>query len=112
MNKVLFYAMTGEKSCLMHVMMNAVQLFDRGDEVKVIFEGQSVKLPSLLLEENNPHYLKARDHGLLAGICMACSKQFGMLQINKELGLPILDEMFGHAGIADYLDKGYSVISI
>ena len=112
MNKVLFYAMTGEKSCLMHVLMNAVHLFDHSDEVKIIFEGQSVKLPSLLQEENNAHYLKARDNNLLAGICMACSKQLSVLEINKELGLPLLSEMFGHAGIAEYLDKGYQVISI
>ena len=112
MNKVLFYAMTGEKSCLMHVLMNAVDLFDKGAEVKVIFEGGSVKLPSVLQEENNPHYIKAREQGLLAGICMACSKQLGVLEINRELGLPILSALFGHAGMSGYLDKGYSVISM
>ncbi|NLC33393.1 MAG: hypothetical protein GX781_08865 [Clostridiales bacterium] len=112
MNKVLFYAMTGEKSCLMHVLMNAVDLFDKEAEVKVIFEGQSVKLPSVLQQENNPHYVKARDKGLLAGICMACSKQLGVLDINKELGLPLLSEMFGHASMSDYIEKGYQVISM
>lgn len=112
MNKVLFYAMTGEKSCLLHVLMNAGQLFEQGDEVKVIFEGQSVKLPSLLEREQNPHYIKARDHQLLAGICLACSKQLDVLETNQELGLPMLSDMFGHAGIAEYLNKGFQVISI
>jgi hypothetical protein len=48
MKKVLFYAMTGEKSCFQHVLMNAIDLAADGMDVKIIFEGASVKLPSLL----------------------------------------------------------------
>jgi len=44
MKKVLLYAMTGEKSCFMHVLLNAVQLHEGGAQVRVVFEGASVKL--------------------------------------------------------------------
>ena len=44
MKKILFYAMTGEKMCFLHILMNAIDLTAAGNEVKVIFEGASVKL--------------------------------------------------------------------
>ena len=112
MSKYLFYAMTGEKSCLLHVLMNAVDLAEKGNEVKVIFEGRSVLLPSQLDKENNPHYVKARDKGLLAGICLACSKTLGVLEDNQALGLPMLSDMFGHAPMEPYMAQGYQVISM
>lgn len=110
--KVLFYAMTGEKSCLLHVLMNAVNLAEKGNEVKVVFEGRSVSLPGQLQKESNPHYVKARDKGLLAGICLACSRMLNVLEENQSLGLPMLNDMFGHAPMEPYMAQGYQVISM
>ena len=112
MKKILFYAMTGEKMCFQHVLMNAVDLAADGYEVKVIFEGASVKLPSLLAADKNPMYQKALDAGLIAGICLACSKALGVFEANEALGLPMLDDMFGHAGVKPWVKQGYEVISI
>lgn len=53
MKKILFYAMQGEKMCFVHVLLNALQLKEENCEVKIIFEGQAVKLPSVLENENN-----------------------------------------------------------
>ena len=44
MKKILFYGMTGEKMCFRHILLNALDLSADGEEVKVIFEGASVKL--------------------------------------------------------------------
>lgn len=112
MRKLLFYGMTGEKSCFLHVLLNAVQLHEAGYEVRVIFEGASVKLPALLNQDQNPLYLKAKEMGLLAGICLACSKMMGVYDGNAALGLPMLSDMSGHAGMKPYLDIGYEVVSI
>ncbi len=112
MKKVLFYGMTGEKSCFMHVLLNAVDLHEAGYTVKVIFEGASVKLPSVFDAEKNPVYLAAREAGLLAGICLACSKTLGVFEANEKLGLPMLGEMKGHAGVKPFMEEGYQVISI
>ena len=60
MKKILFYAMTGEKSCLLHVLMNAVDLHEKGHEVKVVFEGRSVGMAPVLFEDNNPHFMKGK----------------------------------------------------
>lgn len=112
MKKILFYGMTGEKSCFQHVLLNAVQLHEGGYEVRVIFEGASVRLPAGMDGEENPVYLKAKELGLLAGICLACSKVMGVYEVNAALGLPMLADMNGHAGMKPYLDGGYEVISI
>ena len=68
MKKVLFYGMSGEKRCFMHVLLNVAQLNENGVEVKLIFEGASVKLVPVFEEENNPVYRKIKDAGLIAGV--------------------------------------------
>ena len=112
MKKILFYAMTGEKMCFLHILMNALDLTEAGNEVKVIFEGASVKVISILEDEENPLYLKAKEKGLIAGICLACSKVMGVYERNLETGLPMLDDMMGHAGMKPYLEKDFQVISM
>lgn len=112
MGKVLFYGMTGEKMCFQHILMNALNLSLSGKEVKIIFEGASVKLVSLFEEESNPLYAKAKSAGMIAGVCFACSKVLGVYEQNLKSGLTMLDDMSGHAGMKKYVDDGYQIISM
>ena len=104
--------MTGEKMCFQHVLLNALDLAEGGSEVKIIFEGASVKLPALLAKEANKHYLRAIDMGLVAGICLACSHTLGVYDENTALGLPMLSDMSGHAGMRAYVEDGWQVVSL
>lgn len=108
MEKVLFYAMQGEKMCFLHVLMNAWALKEKGAEVKVIMEGKSVTLIDQL--KDNPLMQQAVKQGLIAGVCRACSQQLGVLDSNEKSGLTLLDDMNGHAGMASYGEAGYHVI--
>lgn len=112
MEKLLFYGMTGEKMCFQHVLMNALDLAAAGREVKIIFEGASVKLVPVFEQEGNPLYQKAKAGGLIAGVCLACSKVLGVLEQNEASGLPLLVDMNGHAGMKPFLDMGYEVVSM
>lgn len=112
MNEILFYGMTGEKMCFQHILLNALDLNGYGKTVKIIFEGASVKLVSVFEEEKNPLYLKAKELGLIAGVCVACSKVLGVYEQNKATGLSMLDDMNGHAGMKNYINDGFSVISM
>ena len=112
MEKILFYGMTGEKMCFQHILLNALDLSSSGKEVKIIFEGASVKLISQFEEENNPLYKKAKDAKIIAGFCLACSKVMGVYEQNVSSGLTMLDDMSGHAGMESYLNEGYKVISM
>lgn len=110
MQKTLFYAMRGEKMCFLHVLMNALALHDAGHTVSVIMEGESVRLVKAL--QDNPLMMKAREKGLVAGVCKACSQQLGVLKENEESGLTLLSDMNGHAGMAPYVTEGYMVVSM
>lgn len=110
--KILFYGMTGEKMCFQHILLNALDLFNHGNEVKIIFEGASVKLVSVFEEEANPLYKRAKELGLIAGVCLACSKVLGVYEKNRDSGLTMLDDMSGHAGMKGYIDNEYKVISM
>ncbi|NLX70190.1 MAG: DsrE family protein [Clostridiales bacterium] len=112
MGKILYYGMTGEKMCFQHILMNALDLNSAGHEVKIIFEGASVKLVSKFEDENNPLYRKAKEADLIAGVCMACSKILGVYEANLKTGLRMLDDMSGHAGMKKYIQDGYHVISM
>jgi len=112
MEKVLFYAMNGEKMCFQHVLLNALDLTAEGFDVKIIFEGSSVKLPSQLAAEGNKLYQKALNADLFAGICVACSRALGVYEANAALGLPLLDDMNGHAGMRKYVEDGWQVVSM
>jgi hypothetical protein len=112
MKKILFYGMTGEKMCFMHILMNALQLREAGYEVRVIFEGASVKLPGLFETEQNPLYLKAKEAGIIKGICLACSKVMDVLEANQGTGLAMLSDMNNHAGMKEELENGFEVVSM
>ncbi len=110
--KYLFYAMTGEKMCFQHVLMNALDLTAAGATVRIVLEGRSVALVPLLLEEKNPLFAKCRDQGLVSGICFGCSQVLGVLDANQASGIPLLRDMNGHAGVRPFVAEGFQVISI
>ncbi len=112
MKKVLFYGMTGEKMCFQHTLMNALDLNAEGIDVKIIFEGASVKLLPVFETEKNALYLACREKNLIAGICYACSKVLGVYDEVKDLGLPLLNDMNGHAGMKSYILENYEVVSL
>lgn len=102
--------MEGEKMCFNHVMLNAEALLDAGKKLKIILEGKSVKLPKVLEEEKNSLYKKLLDSGVVVGVCKACSKILGVYEDNEKLGLKLLDDMKGHAGMEKYVSEGYQVL--
>ena len=112
MDKVLFYGLTGEKMCFQHILLNAMDLYSSGKEVKIIFEGASVKLVSVFEKENNPLYRRAKESEIIAGVCLACSKVLDVYDDNVKSGLKLLDDMSGHAGMKPYIEEGYQIISM
>lgn len=110
--KYLFYAMKGEKMCFQHVLLNALALHQAGHSVKIVFEGESVRLPRILEEEMNPLYQKALQAELIAGVCKACSAMLGVLDYNQHLPYPMLADMNGHAGMEPFVKEDYLVITL
>ncbi|ACV67816.1 hypothetical protein [Desulfohalobium retbaense] len=113
MSKTALFAFNGEPMCFMHVLLNAWDLHERGETVRVVVEGKATALlPELVNETHFMHalYAKVVDAGLLAGACRACSGKMGVLGAVRANNIPLLDEMQGHPAVGMYQDAGYRVL--
>ena len=111
--KVALFAFKDELPCFIHVLLNAIDLREKGYEATIVIEGAAVKLVALLAEPANPmHALfeKTKGLGLFAGACRACSHQLGATAAVEKEGLALLDDMHGHPGMARYTDDGFTVL--
>ena len=114
MKKVALFAFNGEPMCFIHVLLNALDMNDKGYEVKIIIEGSATKLVPELTKEDNPMhrlYEKAKGLDLIDGACKACSNKMGTLEAAKAQGLRLLDEMTGHPSMARYREEGFEIIT-
>lgn len=112
LKKVAFFPFMGDKMCFMHVLINALDLHEKGVDTKIIVEGEAVKLMKVLEEEANGNYLKTKELGLFDSICKACSAQMGVLEYNQKLGIPIKGNANGHPAMYDYINEGYDIITL
>ncbi|MBW1895560.1 MAG: DsrE family protein [Deltaproteobacteria bacterium] len=114
MKKVALFAYNGDFMCFIHVLLNALDMNERGYDVKIVIEGAATKLVPELAQEGNPMlrlYEKAKGLDLIDGACKACANKMGTLEAAKDQGLRLLDEMAGHPSMARYMEEGFEVIT-
>jgi len=127
MKKIALFAFNGDPMCFIHVLINAMELKDNGNEVALVIEGSATKLVKLLsggtgLEEFKKNNSKmfdlltqnlriVKDAGIISCVCQACAKQMGALDDVKEAGLPLCGELKGHPSMSRFIDAGYEIIS-
>jgi hypothetical protein len=114
MKKAVLFAFNGEPMCFIHVLLNALDMKERGYEVRIVIEGTATKLVPELAKEGSPMfslYGKARSLGIIDGACKACSSKMGTLEAVRAEGLKLLDDMSGHPGMARYREEGFEVIT-
>lgn len=112
MTKTAIFVFRGDPLCFIHVMLNALDLNARGHEVKVILEGEAVKLIQQMLELENQMFQELMDKQLFACVCRACSKKMEVFEYNSYCGIPFADEMSGHPAMSTWLEKGYQIITM
>ncbi len=115
MNKTAIFAFRGNPICFVHVLLNAIDLHDRGRAVKIILEGEATKLIIDLRKPEHPlHalYEKVKKLELIDAVCRACAIKMGALEAAEAEGLKIADEMAGHVGMAPYIEKGYTIVTL
>jgi len=98
MKKVALFAFNGEAMCFVHVLLNALEMRDKGYEVKMVIEGTATKL------------IKDLTAGLIDCVCQACSKKTGSHDEATAQGLTVCGEMMGHPSMARYREDGYELI--
>lgn len=114
MKKVMLFAFNGDFMCFIHLLLNALDMKEKGYEVKIVIEGSATKLIPELAKEGNPMsvlYEKAKTLHLFEGACKACSNKMGTRQAAQKEGLTLLDDMSGHPGMAQYMERGYEILT-
>ena len=111
---VVLFAFRGDPICFVHVLLNALDLNEKGRDGHIILEGEAV---TLVEDMRRPQsylfqlYTKVQEKELIIGACKACSIKLEADKILTEESIPLIGEMGGHPSMADYMDKGYEVIT-
>ena len=114
MKKFALFVFNGDPMCFIHVLLNAIDMSEKGHDTKIIIEGAATKLIPELEKKANPlHQLwkKAKEKGLVEGVCKACSNKMETISEAKTLGLPLLEDVLGHPGMARFRDAGFEIIT-
>jgi hypothetical protein len=114
MKKIALFVFNGDPMCFIHVLLNALDMDEKGYDAKIIIEGAATKLIPELEKKGNPlHQLwkQAKGEGLVEGACKACSKKMETIASAKAQGLPLLEDMLGHPAMARYSEAGYEIIT-
>jgi hypothetical protein len=114
MDKFALFAFNGDPMCFIHVILNALDLNEKGYEAKVIIEGSATKLAKEFENQSNPfykQYQKLGNAGLIDCFCKTCSNKMGSLSEVEKLGFPLCAEMSGHPSMEKYIKKGYTIIT-
>ena len=111
--KVALFAFNGDPMCFAHVLLNALDMKERGFDVKVVIEGTATTQVAELADESKPFanlYKRVLDAGLIDCVCEACSNQTASQESALKQGLELCNEMSGHPSVGRYIEDGYEVL--
>lgn len=114
MKKVALFGFNGELMCFVHVLLNALDMKERGYDVKLVIEGSATKLIRDLAEPDKPFaglYKKVKDAGLIDCACKACTAKMGTLKEAEAQHIPLVGDMSGHPSVAAYMEQGYEILT-
>jgi len=114
-NKTAIFAFKGNPICFVHVLLNAIDLHEKKEEVKIILEGEANGLIVELRKPEHPLHMlyeKAKKLNLIDAVCRACAVKMNALAAAEAENLRIADDMAGHAGMAPYIKQGYEIITL
>ena len=112
--KTVLFAFRGNPLCFIHVLLNALDLHERGMGGRIVIEGEAV---TLVPEMSKPdHFLsqlyqQVKGAGLIAGACKACSTKLGVIESVEQEGISLLGDMSGHPSMGRYKEQGYQVVT-
>jgi hypothetical protein len=114
MKKVALFAFNGDSMCFIHVLLNALDLKAKGNEVRIVLEGSATKLLPEMAGGQSPLsrlYLRAKEQGLFEGACKACSTKMNVVEAVQKENLSLLGDMSGHPSMSPYLEQDYEIIT-
>lgn len=112
--KKVIFAFRGDPLCFVHVLLNGLDLHERGLGGEIVIEGEAIGLiPEMAKSGHFLHalYEKAKQRNIIAGACRACATKLKMTEAVEQEGLVQLDDMSGHPAMGSYIERGYEVIT-
>jgi hypothetical protein len=112
--KVLFVAFNGGDMSGVHVFLNALEMKEKGFDVKIMMEGGATKHIKGFADSKSLFsslYAKVKKDKLIDCVCKTCAEMTGALESAKAQGLKICDDMEGHPPISRYVENGYKAIT-
>jgi len=107
---LFLFAEKGDTNRVMHGLLYAWDLRDKGFDTVLVLEGLAVRLPLDLSKSDHPMrewWEKVRD---IAVACTGCASAMGVIQELRELGIPLKGNEMTHISPSGYLADGYQVI--
>lgn len=98
--------------CFVHVLLNALDMREKGMDVRIVMEGEAVTFIKTMQQNGNVLFDKALRVGLVDCVCKACSSKMGVLEYNEKSPIPVRGGMSGHPAMADYINDGYNIITL
>ena len=114
MKKAVLFAFNGEAMCFVHVLLNGLDMKEKGYDVRIIIEGAATKLIPEMNSTDSPLcglFKKALNNGIIDGACHACSVKMGTIKEAETIGINLLDDMSGHPCMSRYIENGYEIIT-
>lgn len=107
---LFLFAEQGDTNRVMHGLLYAWDLRDKGFDVVLVLEGLAVKLPIDFSKPNHPmHEWWEKVRGM-AVACTGCASAMGVIQELRDLGIPLMGNEMTHISPSGYLSDGYQVI--
>ena len=111
---VVLFAFRGDPMCFVHVLLNALDLKEKGKKGLIILEGEAVTLVEEMRKPQaflNGLYQNAKEKELFHGACKACAIRMESDAVIQEEGIPLIGDMSGHPAMADFIEQGYQIIT-
>jgi len=112
--KIVLFAFRGDPLCFVHVLLNGIDLSERGQEGLIVIEGDAVNLVAQMSQPGHflsTLYQKAKKLGLFHGACRACATKLGAIEAIEKENIPLVGDMSGHPSMGGFMAEGYDVIT-
>ena len=114
MTKVVIFAFRSDPLCFSHVLLNVLDMEDKGMWGEIVLEGEATKLVPIMAEEGhflNQMYQLARGKGLFWGACRACATKMGVVEEIEAEQIPLQGDMSGHPPMSHFFKEGYTILT-
>jgi hypothetical protein len=113
--KQAIFAFTGEPMCFAHALLNILDLYGKGYDTMLIIEGSATRLLPSFEDGSNPfseQFFQCLEHGLIVGVCAACSAAMGTQETAIKMKITLLGDMKGHPSMEEYIEAGYTITTL